>query len=54
MSEKNIKRIRRQIRKRSDEIRIQGLRQFVNFLYSKPFPVRFVYCMRLAFRRVKP
>lgn len=37
-----------------DKIRIAALKQFINFLYSKPFPVRFVYCMRLAFKRVKP
>ena len=52
MSGKSEKKERRRIRKLSNEIKIQGLDQFIVKIYSLGIGKRFGVCVRLFFKRL--
>ena len=52
MSGKNVKQIRRQVRKQADKIKIQGLQEFVIFCNSKSFFKRVKIAWMIVFKKL--
>ena len=53
MSQRTVKQIRRQVKKQSDKIKVEGLKQFVDFRYAHNFRGRLKIAVMILFKRVK-
>ena len=53
MSEKLSKHIRKQVQKKSNEIKVQGVKDFLEFTQRQSFKKRFVFALRVIFKRLK-
>ncbi len=53
MSGKQVKRIKRIVRRYEDEIKIEGMEEFINFCNKKNFRGRLRVALRILLRRVK-
>ena len=54
MSEKLSKNIRKQVNKKAAAIKKQGLQEWIDFIMKQSFKKRFVFAMRVIFKRLKP
>ncbi len=53
MSGKKVKQVRRLVRKYEDEIKVEGMEQFIRFCNSKNFRGRLRIAWRILWRRVR-
>jgi hypothetical protein len=53
MNQQRIKKIKKIIRKRELEMRIEATKHFIKFCYEKSFFVRLQICWKILFKKVK-
>ena len=53
MSSKKIKQFKRQLRKEIDNIKIEGLEQFVKYVSKKSLFGRIVFALKIIFKALK-
>jgi hypothetical protein len=53
MSAKKIKQFKRQLRKEIDNIKIEGLEQFIKYSLSMPLNKRIVFAVKIIFKALK-
>ena len=54
MSTRHAKLIRKQIRKKSSDIKIQGLQEFIDYTLGQSLWRRVVFAVRIVFKRLTP
>jgi hypothetical protein len=54
MSEKLAKHIRKQVNKKAAEIKTQGVKDFLEFTTRQSLRKRFIFAIRVIFKKLKP
>jgi len=53
MSGKSTKRIARAVKKKSDEIKVQAMQEFIEYAQGRSLRQRVVFALRVIFKRMK-